>query len=127
MKKLTVKQIQQVKSLNAWSRTNFHGNTKKIGELAIDDLKKIVSKKIKRELSKIYTGKKSEIQIVRSLINQSLKSKGTNYFKIMIEGNTGIYLASPVYLHSDYNKCRLFDKNEKTLKLMHLFNKIVNK
>ena len=127
MKTLTVKQIQQVKSLNTWSRTNFHGNTKKIGELAINDLKKIVSKKIKRELSKIYTGKKSEIQIVRSLINQSLKSKGTNYFKIMIEGNTGIYLASPVYLHSDYNKCRLFDKNEKTLKLMHLFNKIVNK
>lgn len=127
MKKLTVKQIQQVKSLNAWTRTNFHGNTKKIGELAINDLKAIVSKKIKRELSKIYTGKKSEIQIVRSLINQSLKSKGTNYFKIMIEGNTGIYLASPVYLHSDYNKCRLFDKNEKTLKLMQLFNNIVNK
>lgn len=127
MKTLTKEQIEQVKKLNSWSRTNFHGNTKKVGSLSVNLLKEIVSKKIKREVAKFDTSKKSQIQIVRSLINQSLKTKGTNYFKIMIEGSTGIYLASPVYLHSDYNKCRLFDKNEKTLKLMDLFNSIVNK
>lgn len=46
----------------------------------------------------------------------------TNYHKIMIEGHTGIYLAHPEYLHRDYNKHRLFDKTEETLRLMKFFN-----
>lgn len=127
MKKLTQKQIEQVKSLTCSTSTRFHGNTKKIGHLLVSDLKAIVAKKVSRELSKIDNSKKSNVQKVRELIKFSLECKNTNYFKIMIEGSSGIYYASPVYGHSDYNKSRLFDKNEETLKLMNLFNSIVNK
>jgi hypothetical protein len=127
MKNLTAKQIEQVKQITTWTSTKFHGNTKKVGSLSVADLKAIVAKKVSREYAKIDTSKKSNIQIAKELITWSLKCKGTNYFKIMIEGNTGIYYASAVYGHSDYNKSRLFDKNADTLKLMQLFNSIVTK
>ncbi len=117
--------INQIKSLKAWTSTNFHGNTKKVGELAVTEIIEIVSKKKARELEKMDNSVKTPIQITRSLITLSKKTKGTPYFKILIEGNTGIYYASPIYGHEDYNKSRLFDKNEIGLKLMNIFNAIV--
>jgi hypothetical protein len=127
MKNLTQKQIDQVINLRSWSQTKFHGNTKKVGSLSVNDIKSIISKKQARNYAKIDTAEISNVQLVRKLINQSLKCKGTNYCKIMIEGTTGIYYASADYGHSDYNKSRLFAKNNHTIKLMNLFNSIINK
>lgn len=64
----------------------------------------------------------SNKQITDECIEWSKKTINTNYFKTMILGNTGIYYASPIYKHSDYNKTRLFDINEDNLKLMDFFN-----
>lgn len=127
MKNLSAKQIAQVKEIKTWTSTKFHGNTKKVGSLLVTDLKTIVAKKVSRELVKIYNSKKSNVQKVRELLQWSIQTKGTGYFKVLIEGNTGIYYASPVYGHSDYNKSRVFEKNAETLKLMQLFNSIINK
>ncbi len=127
MKNLSAKQIAQVKEIKTWTSTKFHGNTKKVGSLLVTDLKAIVAKKVSRELAKIDTSKKSNVQKVRELLQWSIQTKGTGYFKVLIEGNTGIYYASPVYGHSDYNKSRVFEKNAETLKLMQLFNSIINK
>lgn len=127
MKNLNQKQIAQVQTIHTWTNTRFHGNTKKVGSLSVNEIKNIVEKKVSRQYAKIDTSEKTNLQVIRQLINQSKSSYNTNYFKILIEGNTGIYYASPNYQHSDYNKSRVFDKNEKTLKLMKLFNKIVNK
>lgn len=127
MKNLSAKQIEQVKAIKTWTSTRFHGNTKKVGSLLVTDLKAIVSKKVSREVAKLDTSKKSNVQKVRELITWSKETKGTNYFKVLIEGNTGIYYASPAYAHSDYNKSRVFAKTPETLKLMELFNSIVNK
>ena len=95
--------------------------------MLVADLKAIVAKKVSRELAKIDTSKKSNVQKVRELIQWSIQTKGTGYFKILIEGNTGIYYASPVYRHRDYNKSRVFEKNTETLKLMRIFNAVVSK
>lgn len=119
--------IEQIKKINSWTSTRFHGNKKKIGNLSVSEFKEIVEKKRAREYAKIDLSKKTNVQIVRKLINDALRNKETNYFKIIIEGNNNLYLASPIYLHSDYNKCRLFPKNERNLKLMSLYNSIVNK
>jgi len=122
---LTKKQIEEVKKLQSCSNTSFHGNRKKINGVPVKLIKEIVEKKRQRE-----KGRATTISIesrVKKLLAWSLECKGTNYYKILIEGNTGIYYASPVYLHADYNKKRVFDKNEKTLKLMNLFNKILSK
>lgn len=140
MKNLSKKQIEQVKTLTPHTSTRFHGNQKKVGELLVSDLKEVVAKKWNRFAGNCVTKngkiiysyefkqeKKSNIQKLRDLIKWSLECKGSNYFKILIEGNTGIYYAHPDYQHSDYNKSRIFDKNEETLKLMHLFNSIVKK
>lgn len=127
MKNLTAKQIAQVKEIKTWTSTKFHGNAKKVGALSVNDLKAIVAKKVSREVAKIDNSKKSNVQTVRELIKWSLETKGTGYFKVLIEGNTGIYYASPVYGHSDYNKSRVFEKNAETLKLMKLFNAVVSK
>lgn len=126
MKNLTAKQIAQVKTIKTWTSTKFHGNAKKAGSLLVADLKGIVAKKVSREVAKIDT-KKSNVQKVRELIKWSLETKGTGYFKVLIEGNTGIYYASAAYGHSDYNKSRVFEKNAVTLRLMELFNAIVSK
>ena len=122
MKNLSKKAIAQVREIKSWNSTRFHGNRKFIGELSVEDFKEIVAKKSAREYGKIDFAKKSNAQLVRELITRSLGSINTNYFKVMIEGSTGIYYASPVYGHSDYNKSRLFDKTPETMKLMELFN-----
>jgi hypothetical protein len=127
MKNLSTKQIEQVKGIKTWTSTKFHGNTKKVGALLVTDLKAIFAKKVSRELAKIDNSKKSNVQKCRELLQRSIESKGTGYFKVLIEGNTGIYYASPVYQHSDYNKSRVFEKNAETLRLMQLFNSIINK
>jgi hypothetical protein len=127
MRNLTKKQIQEIKYITFYSPTNFHGNTKKIGTLNKKDYLDIVEKKWVRHQKRFDFSIEKPIQLTKRLIKKSLESKGTTYFKIMIEGNKNIYYASPVYMHNDYNKNILFAKNEQTLKLMHLFNKIVNK
>tara|TARA_R110000868_G_scaffold124759_2_gene329608 strand:+ start:1025 stop:1420 length:396 start_codon:yes stop_codon:yes gene_type:complete len=127
MKNLNQKQIELIKSLRVWSSTNFHGNTKRVNGVPVRLIKEIITKKCNRELAKIDYSKKSDAELVRELIGRNKAYKNTPYQKIMIEGNTGIYLASPVHLHSDYNKSRLFDKSEKTLKLMGIYNSVITK
>lgn len=122
MKNLNQKQIAQVREIKSWNSTHFHGNRKFVGELSVQDFKEIVAKKSAREYAKIDFSKKTPVQLVRELINDSLESMNTNYFKVLIEGSTGIYYASPEYGHSDYNKTRIFDKTSETMKLMKLFN-----
>ena len=122
---MTNKQIQQIRELKPWTTTSFHGNRKKLGHLSVSLIQQIVKKKQQRERLKYQTTYKTDTQKVRDLISWSLKCKGTSYFKHLIEGTNSIYYASPVYRHNDYNKSRLFDKNEKTLKLIRIFNAIV--
>ena len=127
MKNLSKKQIEEVKQIQNWASVSFHANRKRIGSLFVSDFKKIVEKKKNRELIKLNYSPKTDIQKIKQLLKQSINNKGNNYFKILIEGNSGIYYAHPIYQHRDYNKSRIFDKNEKTLKLMRLFNQIINK
>ncbi len=139
--KLTTAQIAQIKTLDAFSKSKFHGNTKRVGSLTVSLVQEIVAKKYNRRAGNYvakngkvimsYEFKKAEkrsyLEVVKSCLELAKQTAGTSYFKIMIEGNTGIYLASPDYGHADYNKCRVFDKNEKTLRLMNLYNSIVSK
>jgi len=130
MKNLTAKQIQEIKDLKSWNRTSgFHGNVKKIGNLPIDLYKAIIEKKRKREIiaQKLNVNNNHLVAQVREMISIYKSLVGTSYEKQMILGKTGIYLANPSYGHSDYNKTRMFDINEQTLKLMNLFNSLINK
>ena len=119
--KATTKQIEQIKAIKPYSTTRFHGNKKQVGTLSIKEYLNIVEIKMQREKLK-HSERPSNIQLIKQLIKDSVNYVGTPYRKIMIEGNTGIYFASPTYLHQDYNKTRLFDKNETTLKLMNIYN-----
>jgi len=127
MKNLTSKQIETIKGLQPWTNTRFHGNRKQLSGVQVSEIKTIIEKKVKRQLNKCSSESQTPIQLTLNIIKSAQSSKGTNYFKIMIEGNTGIYLAHPEYKHQDYNKSRLFDKTPQNLKLMDLFNKIVSK
>lgn len=131
MKNLSEKQIKTVKAITYQDSLIIHGNRKSFNGLAVEHYKTIVLKKKQRWVRKnnsfVPWFKQSIYTQLKKLITMSLNSKGTSYFKILIEGNTGIYYASAVYGHRDYNKSRIYDKNEKTLKLMELFNSIVKK
>jgi hypothetical protein len=65
-------------------------------------------------------------KIVDECIKLSRKTYGTTYFKVLIYGNTGVYYASPIYLHQDYNKTRLFDINEDSENAIKYFNSKFN-
>ena len=125
---MNTKQIEQIKKIGTWANTRFHGNTKNVGSIPIADYLLIVKKKNDRaNLKNSCKIKVSDAKKVRELIQRTLQDIGTNYGKIMIEGNTNIYYASPIYLHNDYNKSIVFPKNEKTLKLMDLFKSYIDR
>lgn len=54
------------------------------------------------------------------------KEGETNYSKILIEGNTNIYWASPIYEHADYNKSVAFSNTSKNRNIAKLINKYLN-
>ena len=54
-------------------------------------------------------------------------SMSTNYGKILIEGKSNIYWASPVYQHSDYNKTIAMKNCKKNRRVMKLINSILMK
>jgi hypothetical protein len=128
MKNLTIQQIEQIKKIGIYDfHFRYHGNKKKDKILNVSDIKIVSEKKYKREMNKFDNNKLSPVQKTKELISFSKNFKDSNYFKIMVAGNKNIYLASPICLHNDYNKSIVFPKNEKTIRLMQIFNKIVNK
>lgn len=52
---------------------------------------------------------------------------GTNYEKIIIEGNKHLYIASPIFLHSDYNKSIFAENTPKNRKKANLINRLLSK
>lgn len=129
MKNLTPAQIAQVRHIKYYFITSFHGNTKKVGTLPIGVYKEIVRIKLMRkytyQTNAVNFRAMTDTQKVRHLLRLERETGSMYYKKILIEGDTGIYYASPVFGHKDYNKMRVFDKNEKTLKLMRVFNALV--
>lgn len=51
----------------------------------------------------------------------------SNYSKRLIQGNKNIYLASPIYGHSDYNKSIFCENTPKNWEKCVLINKIMDK
>lgn len=127
MKKLTKKQIEVIQNIDKpqCEKRYFHGNTKTIHGIPIIDWVQIIEKKIEREKRKNHLPKPSILQKFKMMVEISKKNKNTNYQKTLIEGKTSIYFANPIYGHSDYNKSIFCEKNEKTLKLIGLFSKMV--
>lgn len=125
MKNLSAKQIAQVRKIESWHKTQFHGNTKMVGSLPIEVYLSIISLKKNREIAKQDNCIETPAQKVRRLITWSKKCQNTNYFKVLIEGEKNIYYAHPEYQHMDYNKSRCFEKNANNLNLMRIFNAIV--
>ena len=127
MRTLTHSQIATIREIRAWNSTGMiHGNTKHFKGLPVSLFRDIVEKKKARELLKDSNfSNLRPLERIRIMLRQSIANKGTNYHKVMIMGNTGIYYASPVYGHSDYNKVRIMDINPRNIRIMELFNKIV--
>jgi hypothetical protein len=126
MRNLTKKQIEEIKNIKVFYVPKFHGNRKYVGSLPIALYIGVIEKRLKREAIRNTVAMKSGAALLREIIDECKRTEGTSYFKRLISGNTGTYLASPSYGHSDYNKSRVFDLNERTIRYMDLFNKIFN-
>lgn len=79
------------------------------------------------KINKFYRLNESTISRIRREMNEQIKWGYSSYSKILIEGNTNIYWASPVYLHSDYNKSRAMENTPENRKIMELVNKMLAK
>lgn len=69
------------------------------------------------------TGKCYAIEKVESL----KRYVGTPYEKVIIEGNKHLYIASPIYGHSDYNKTIFADNTPRNRRKAALVNKLLEK
>lgn len=67
------------------------------------------------------------IQDVIKYAKKQVKEGLSSYSKVLIEGNSSIYWASPVYKHSDYNKSVAMENNEKNREVMRVVNNYLNK
>lgn len=117
-----------IASAHVLPSTRVHGNAKKVGELPVEYYKQLVAslheKRHARNEAKAAKPLKGAA-LVRELVRETRAAKGTPYMKVLIEGNTGIYYASPMHGHKDYNKTRVMDKTPYTLRLMEIFNKAI--
>lgn len=52
---------------------------------------------------------------------------GTNYEKIIIEGNKHLYIASPIFLHSNYNKIIFSENTPANKRKANLINRLLSK
>lgn len=129
-------EVETIKSLTTSTFISNDGRRRKHKNICIKLAREIVMKKRQRAGLELSKGVKSwalcpkikELQKykkVKKLLKDSKENINTPYFKTLIVGNTGIYYASPVYGHSDYNKTRVFDKTEKTLKIASIFNRML--
>ena len=62
------------------------------------------------------------IQDVIHYAKDQAKKGLTPYSKVLVKGNTSIYWASPIYKHSDYNKSKALENNEKNREVMRIIN-----
>lgn len=124
MKKITKKSIElAVRSNDATSLfAMFEGDRKKVhaavSGLSFQKLAKraydlAYGKQHKftyRPEKQIYSKQVCAILFAKKQVNGcSIKS---NYAKVLIEGNSNIYWAHPIYGHSDYNKSRALENTE---------------
>lgn len=71
--------------------------------------------------------RKEQISDAVKFAKQQVKEGYSSYSKILIEGNTNIYWASPLYKHRDYNKAVAFPNTDKNKQAMEKINKFLNK
>ena len=90
----------------------------------VEELNEIERKKMNR----INNCVKSYAPIIRyrELIENQRKAP-SNYKKVLISGNTSIYLASPIYGLLDYNRSLFFENNPANLKKTELINQLIIK
>jgi len=106
------------KGLFFWHRVGYMSNIIKTkNNMKKSTLKSFISYDIKKEK------KESIISKFERMTKWSKECKGTNYYKVFILGNTGIYYAHPQYGHADYNKCRVCNITPYTKRLMRKFMK----
>jgi len=128
MKNPTAKQIEALKALSGQYLTSrMHGNCKTFKGLPVNVYLEIARKRREREELRVHIDRETYGQTFRRLLGWSIECIGSNYYKVMIEGNKNIYYASPDYGHADYNKSRIWPNNERGHKLMNLFNSILAK
>jgi hypothetical protein len=72
--------------------------------------------------TRVFTGGDEKRYFFISILRRMRDAKGTGYFKKLIPGHTKIYLASPVFGHSDYNKTAIMELNADSLRFMEEFN-----
>lgn len=117
--------IQNKVDLYNW--LEFNAPTKKVLKSAY----KIAFESDRDKLTRngFFKPSKPQNKVLRTIqdAKSEKKVKKGRYSKILIFGNTNIYWASPIYQHSDYNKCIAMPRNAKTEKLANLINQILIK
>jgi hypothetical protein len=135
MKTNNKKAIEQIKAINdsnllwhffkARALPSFLDH---VDHLSVEEYKAIILKKRLREKIKFEkTKEESILKKFNYLLKISENNANTSYQKVLVEGEKNIYYASPFYGLEDYHRSIFWEKNEKTLKLIPLFERLLTK
>jgi hypothetical protein len=135
MKTENKKAIEQIKSINESNLLSHFFKARAlpsflehVDHLSVEEYKEIIFKKRLRESRKFdKTKEESILKKFHYLMKISKNNANTSYQKILIEGENYIYYASPVYGLEDYHRSIFCEKNEKTIKLIGIFERLLSK
>lgn len=110
MKKITEDFLSLLKN-PYWFNKKFDGRKKEFRGIDkkewFDAQKKAIRRRYVRTTSKDY--EVSKLRQAYNAIKEWSKPEHGNYQKIAMYGHTYLYLCSPIYGHSDYNKHRILE------------------
>lgn len=94
-------------SLPNWYNLKYDGRRKEFQGISREEFQTAKAKAFYRRFVRSPYNPKSNLRRCYESIREWSRPECGNYQKIAIYGNTWLYLCSPVYGHSDYNKARL--------------------
>lgn len=113
-----------------WYNRKYDGRRKEFKGISKDDFAAAVKKAIYRRFIRSRYDYRSDVRRAYEYIKDRCRPENGSYQKMPMYGNTYLYLCSPVYGHSDYNKARVLKikGNEKKCEfLIRVANRINNK
>ena len=108
MKKITKDFLSLLKTPN-WYDKKYDGRKKEFRGIDRHEWFDAKEKAIKRRLYRTIEDNRtvSRLRYAYNAVKECSKPENGNYQKVAMYGFTWLYLCSPIYGHSDYNKSRL--------------------
>lgn len=112
-----------------WFNMKYDGRRREFRRISRQEFNAAKEKAIYRRFFRVPYEAKSLLRRCYEAVSEWAKPEHGNYQKVVMYGNTWLYLCSPIFGHKDYNKSRLMpiEGNEKECEFLMSVSKRVSK